>query len=170
MALKFGTLRDYNPRSLSTYSERELRAEYQRLQSISRKRLERLERAGYTETDLYTRFGQGWQKVSEIPRGHPELLAKSLHELAWFSQNERSTVRGEKAARNREIDTLHQHGYDFVNRDNYDRFRRFMQTMRERGMVKAYGSDRVAEIFAEVEAKDPEEQILIAQELFEEYF
>lgn len=168
--LKFGDLSSYYPRNLSAMSERELRREYQRLQSISRKRLERLEKAGLAETSLYGRYGHGFAKVSEFAKGNTRDLAKALYEVAWFATNERSTVSGERQSRADELEKLHRSGYDFVNAGNYDRFRKFMQTMREQGLVKAYGSDRVAEIFAQVEGSDPEEQILMVQEMFEEYF
>lgn len=148
--LKFGELSNYFLYNLRDMDERTLRREYQRLQTIADKRIQRLEKAGYSESALLTRYGEGWEKVSAIPKGKPEALLKGLYELAWFTSNARSSVRGERAARKREIATLHESGYDFVTQSNYDQFRKYMQEAREYGLVDAYGSERIAEAYAEL--------------------
>ena len=148
--LKFGELSNYYLKNLRRMDERTLRREYQRLQVIADKRIKRMEKAGFSETALLTRYGGGWEKVSAIPRGKPEALLKGLYELAWFSSNPRATVGGERAARKREIATLHKNGYDFVTLTNYDKFRKYMQVARKNGLIEAYGSDRIAEVYAEL--------------------
>ena len=148
--LKFGALSNYYLHNLRRMDERTLRREYQRLQTIAAKRIKRLEKAGFSESALLTRYGGGWEKVSAIPKGKPEALLKGLYELAWFSGNPRATVRGELAARKREIATLHKNGYDFVTLSNYDKFRKYMQLARDNGLLEAYGSERIAEAYAEI--------------------
>lgn len=167
--LKFGALSNYYLQNLRRMDERTLRREYQRLQTIAAKRIKRLEKSGFSESALLTRYGGGWEKVSLIPRGKPEALLKGLYELAWFSSNPRSTVRGERAARKREIATLHENGYDFVTPANYDKFRKYMQAVRNNGLMEAYGSERIAEAYAELSetVRNPEEYIERHREAFE---
>ena len=69
----------------------------------------------------------------------------------------------------KELKTLHNNGYDFVNKANYYKFKRFMQNMRDNGLIDAYGSNRIVEIFPAVETINQEEMLEVVNKLFDAY-
>ena len=171
MAVKLscGDKSAYKYYNLATHTESELRKEYSRLRAIANKRITRLEKAGFGESALLERYGQGFARTSTIAKGDTAALKKALYEVTWFATNTRSTVSGERKAMLKEIRKLHENGYDFVNEANYYKFKRFMQKMRDFSIIDAYGSNRVAEIFPQVEALDEEDVNKLICDLFDVY-
>lgn len=167
--LAFGDREAYKYYNLDNRTESELRKEYSRLRAIANKRITRLEKAGFGESALLERYGQGFAKTRSIAKGDTASLKKALYEVAWFTTNERSTVSAERKAMLKEIKKLHENGYDFVNESNYYKFKRFMQKMRDFSIIDAYGSNRVAEIFPQVEALDEEDTNKLISDLFDVY-
>lgn len=167
--LAFGDKSAYKYYNLDSRTESELRKEYSRLRAIANKRITRLEKAGFGESSILERYGQGFAKTSSIAKGDTALIKKALYEVAWFTTAERSTVSGERKAMAKEIRKLTESGYDFVTADNYYKFKRFMQEMRDSGMIDAYGSNRIAEIFPEVETTDPKAAVNAVRKMFGEY-
>ena len=167
--LTFGDKSAYKYYNLDSRTESELREEYSRLRAIANKRITRLEKSGFGESTILERFGQGFATTSSIVKGDVASLKKALYEVAWFITDKRSTVSGERKAMQKELNTLHKNGYDFVNAANYYKFKRFMQNMRNNGLIDAYGSDRIAEIFPAVETVNQEEMLDVVSELFDAY-
>lgn len=167
--LTFGDKSAYKYYNLDTHTESELRKEYSRLRAIANKRITRLGKAGFEESSILERFGQGFSTTSSIVKGDVATLKKALYEVAWFTTDKRSTVSGERKAMQKELKTLHNNGYDFVNEANYYKFKRFMQNMRDNGLIDAYGSDRIAEIFPAVETINQEEMLEVVSGLFDAY-
>lgn len=167
--LTFGDKSAYKYYNLDTHTESELRKEYSRLRAIANKRIMRLGKAGFGESAILERYGQGFAKTSSIAKGDTASIKKALYEVAWFTTDERSTVSGERKAMLKEIKKLHENGYDFVNEANYYKFKRFMQKMRDFSIIDAYGSNRVAEIFPQVEALDEENVNKLISDLFDVY-
>lgn len=167
--LAFGDKSAYKYYNLDSRTETELRKEYSRLRAIANKRITRLEKAGFGDTPILERYGQGFEKTSSISKGDVASLKKALYEVAWFTSEARSTVSGERKAIAKEISKLTESGYDFVNTENYYQFKKFMQQMRDSGMIDAYGSNRIAEIFPEVETTDPKATVNAVRKMFGEY-
>lgn len=167
--LTFGEKEAYKYYNLDSRTESELRKEYSRLRAIANKRIARLEKAGLGESPILERYGQGFVRTTSIAKGDTASLKKALYEVTWFATNTRSTVSGERKAMSKEIKTLHKNGYDFVNESNYYKWKRFMQKMRDLSIIDAYGSNRVAEIFPQVETLDDEDVNKLISDLFDVY-
>lgn len=167
--LTLGDKSAYKYYNLDNRTEAELRKEYSRLRAIANKRITRLGKAGFGESPFFERYGQGFAKTGSISKGDVASLKKALYEVAWFITAERSTVSGERKAMLKEIKKLHENGYDFVNETNYYKFKRFMQKMRDFSLIDAYGSNRVAEIFPQVEALDEDDTNKLISDLFDLY-
>ena len=167
--LTFGDKSAYKYYNLDSHTESELRKEYSRLRAIANKRITRLEKAGFGESPILERYGQGFARTGSIAKGDVASIKKALYEVAWFTTDERSTVSGERKAIAKEIGKMTESGYDFVTTDNYYKFKRFMREMRDSGMIDAYGSNRIAEIFPEVETADPKATVNAVRKMFGEY-
>ena len=167
--LTFGDKEAYKYYNLDSRTESELRKEYSRLRAIANKRITRLEKAGFGESPLLERYGEGFATTGSIAKGDVASIKKALYEVTWFTTAERSTVSGERKAMLKEIKKLHENGYDFVNEANYYKFKRFMQKMRDFSIIDAYGSNRVAEIFPQVESLDEDETNKLISDLFDVY-
>lgn len=125
----------YDPQALNKHDVKELRREYSRLRSIARKRLERLETSEYNETAAYRLNRNKYVPLTQI-RGkteedHSELVNK-LSALADFVTARSSTVSGQRSIEKERIETLHEHGYTFVNKGNLREFGEFMQFLKAR--------------------------------------
>ena len=160
-AAQFGTFDsdDYTPATLYyEYNEKELRAEYSKLRDIARKRINRLEQTEYAETQwLKDQLGyiDGLKPLKEIKDKWE--LAERLTVLHHFGEENRSTVRGARDYYTDAVDTLHSHGYNFVDARNFDRFVSFMEYARAAKVLRYVDSDRVAEFFGEHRDENPEE-------------
>lgn len=109
------------------FTAREARAEYARLRKVANSRIERLEKAGYSDSSIIRRYGDGYESL----RGANEnTVRKALGDVAHFLGMKTSTVQGQRAALRNYIETMHEHGYDFINKDNAEQFRRFMAAAR----------------------------------------
>lgn len=131
------------------HSEAELRAEYSRLRSVLRARAGRIEASEeFTgRTIPYNMRLDRYKPLSEIPRG-PEgqrALIFGLRELATAVESPMSSLTGLRGIRKKSLETLKEHGYTFVNKENYEQFGRFMELARVMGMNRIYDSKRVAE-------------------------
>lgn len=105
------------------------RAEYSRLRKIAAKRLQRLEKAGLSESATYQRYADSFVP---LPKGISETkVRKRLYEVARFLSLKGSTVTGEREKVRATIETLHDLGYDFINEENIGAFGRFMDAMSE---------------------------------------
>lgn len=129
MAVKY-TFERYDPQSLRNRSEAELRKEYSRLRSIARKRLERLATSEYNESAAYRLNRFKFKALAEI-KNENELINR-LSAVVDFLSARGSSVSGQKAMEKERIETLHEHGYDFVNKGNLREFGEFMQFLKAR--------------------------------------
>ena len=132
-------------------SDKEIRAEYSRLRSIARKRLERFEGTEWVDTQVY-KFNHGkYIPVKDIK--NKTQMVSLLAEVARFVTAESGSVSGLARTRSRNVATLHEHGYTFVTRTNYRDFADFMEEYRIRRLNRIYDSERVAETFEAAEKK-----------------
>ena len=134
-----------------------IKAEYTRLRDIAQKRLKRMAKTEFRETET---FKQNWGYFTKIrdmagkgvkgDRISPELSYK-MAALARFVAAEGSTISGMKKQREKSLETLKQHGYDFVNKGNYTKFAKFMQEYRQQKLDSQFDSGEVAELFETME-------------------
>lgn len=135
-------------------TDKQIRAEYSRLRSIARKRLERFEGTEWTDTQVY-QYNKGKYIPVKDVKNKTQLVAL-LADVARFVTAETGSVSGLERQRRRNVETLHEHGYKFVNKKNFRQFADFMEDFRIRRLNRIYDSERVAELFsAAAEKKIP---------------
>lgn len=148
------------PKDLYNYSvlkmaqpltEQEIRVEYSRLRSIAQKRLIRLSKSEWGDSQIYLNNKDMFPKLSEI-QNDSEVM-KRLSILASFISSQRSSISGLNKERKKNIETLKEHGYDFVTKKNYKRFANYMEDVRIYKASMIYDSERVAELFKTAEKK-----------------
>lgn len=147
--LKFGERDQYMPSwdmMIARHTESELRAEYTRLRIIANARLERMSRSEFADTVVYRSHAGRWPSIKEYGDSDNDRreIAKQLTELADFVSAEGSSVRGLQRIRAAAIESLHEHGYTFVNKKNFKEFADFMDEARAQKISKTYDSERVA--------------------------
>ena len=134
----------------------EVRKEYTRLRDISQKRLKRLAKAGYTDTEVYRRNVKHYPKLKDI-KSKSE-LAQRLSDLSRFVASKQSTVSGIKEKERKALESLSEHGYGFVNESNIQEFGEFMEEYRNQLLDMDYDSGDAAELYSVIQKHkiDPE--------------
>lgn len=142
----------YTPSNLKAMLEgsqdlnREVRKEYSKLRDIARKRLQRLEAAGYTETEAYRRNVNHYPKLKDIKTKSE--LAQRLSDLSRFIASSQSTVSGIKEREQKVLEKLHENQYNFVNESNLKDFGEFMEAYRDQMLDMEYDSGDAAEVYS----------------------
>lgn len=142
----------YTPSNLKAMLEgskdlnREVRKEYSKLRDIARKRLQRLEAAGYTETEAYRRNVNHYPKLKDIKTKSE--LAQRLSDLSRFIASSQSTVSGIKEREQKVLERLHENQYNFVNESNLKDFGEFMEAYRDQMLDMEYDSGDAAEVYS----------------------
>lgn len=137
-------------RIAETLTLSQVRSEYSRLSRIARQRLSRF-RGSDRELDIYKNNVGEFPLLSELQTN--EELLRRLSRVARFLSSERSSISGVRKWERENIETLHEHGYDFVNRSNFREFADFMEAARNDLTERQYDSERVAELFGELQRK-----------------
>lgn len=104
-----------------------LRKEYSRLRQIAQKRLTRLERAGYGDTEIYTDYEDVFQKTRGLSDAQ---IAEIMPDLYNFLNRQTSTVSGMNKYITKNVESLHDSGYDFVNKYNFREWTRFLDDIK----------------------------------------
>lgn len=146
-----GEVSIYNPQALRLVPEAELRAEYSRLRAIANKRLAAFARSEFRETQIYQVNAGRFVPLAELP--NRTALIYRLSSLGHFVASQYGSVTGQRRIRAATLETLHERGYTFVNRQNYLAFGRFMEWARENKLDEIYDSERIAELFSLAEKK-----------------
>lgn len=138
---------DYFPEvARANMSKREARAEYARLRKIANRRLEALMRH-YPKSEVAKRYRKGFAPLSRTARS--SRIYKQLYEVARYLNTASGSVSGQRTARKKQLETLREHGYTFVNKKNLDEFNEFWRTVRAHAGTSVDGqSETVAELFA----------------------
>lgn len=126
-----------------------VRAEYTRLRDIAQKRLKRLAKSEFKDTQAYIAYRKAFPKLKDI-RNDTDLTYK-LSSLSRFVASPTSSISGLKKRRKQAIETLSEHGLKFVNESNYAAFGRFMEYYREEKLDEIYDSGDAADSFYIVE-------------------
>lgn len=105
-----------------------IREEYQRLRSLANKRIKRLEVAGYSDTETVREFKGAFPSSRGMTN---EDIADIMPELSYFLDLQISTVKGMRTYIDKQLQSLHDSGYDFVNKQNFQQWAQFMDQMKE---------------------------------------
>jgi len=134
----------YNPITLKRLPEEDLQKEYRRLREIANKRLDRLGKSEFmTEANANNRKND-FAPAKSLDKNE---LVYSLSDVAGFVNSKLSTVTGQKAKRNRFLETMNERGYTFINKENYVAFGNFMDRIRPYINAQIIGSDDIVELF-----------------------
>lgn len=133
----------YAPYYLLQKDDKALRKEYSRLRSIYRKRYERLQNSEFAKSQVVRHYGK-LPPIKDIK--DKRQLVQALAEAHRFLASDISITTMRKRKKHN-IKSLHEHGYDFVNSENYESFGDFMETFRTLAQGMIYDSDRIAEAF-----------------------
>ena len=154
----------YTPAALMSgrVTEADARKEYTRLRDIAQKRLKRMGQSMFRDTQVYRLNKDAYPVLKEIKagrNGRPSAdLAYKLSALSRFVTSEQGSVAGMQRIMRKNLQTLHEHGYTFVQPENYVNFGKFMEEWRAQGLDKEYDSGDAADLYEQVERHkmDPE--------------
>lgn len=155
--LELSTLRNTD---LSALSLSQLRQAYTTYRDVMQKRIARLS-AGTAAQQAYARpFMSGGSKelltLGKIDKFRrvgwsEEQLRREMEvrvrELRVLEQKDRLSITGWKKIESRTVQTLQEHGYKNINKQNLKAFGDFMEKMRSAFGNKIFPSEEVAEIF-----------------------
>ena len=130
---------------LNTMTEKEMRKEYSRLRKVANGRLRTLENSEWGKHSVTWR-----DYVGEFPAGRGRSKAEIAHRLStayYFLSLKTSTVSGIREIRDKFLETMHDEGYTWVNKDNYYDFIEFMVTVKSYYDTVTYDSDRAVDVF-----------------------
>ena len=159
---------EYTPEALQSgsLSEKEIRDEYRRLRSIANKRIDRLERAGYTGTQTYLRNAGSYKAPSNYTMAE---LQYKLYQISKFISAESSTVSGMRRIEKKALEKLHEK--DLGEIINLKEFGDFMEWARTKYKNSEFDSERAAEVFNEAKRRRIDiEEIKKDYELFRDNY
>ena len=141
---------EYTPEALQSgvLSEKEIRDEYRRLRDIANKRIDRLEKAGYGQTQTYLRNAGAYKSASNYTMAE---LNYKLYQVSKFVSAKSSTVSGMRLIENEAIETLQEKG--LVRIKNLQEFGDFMSWARTRYKNSDFDSERAAEVYNEAKRR-----------------
>lgn len=126
----------YNPQGLRHYTEAELKKEYARVRREATERLRKLGQSEFKESKAYRENIGKFKPIKEV--GSRRELERLLQEGARFVTAKSSSASGQREIRKNAIDTLHAHGYNWVNTKNYSKFVEFMEQARATGLDRLF--------------------------------
>lgn len=159
---------EYTPEALQSgaLSEKEIRDEYRRLRNIANKRIARLERAGYTDTQTYIRNAGAYKSPSNYTKAE---LQYKLYQISKFVSAKSSTVSGMRVIEKQMLEKLHEK--DLGRIANLKEFGDFMDWARTKYKNSEFDSERAAEVFNEAKLRRIDiEEIKKDYELFRDNY
>lgn len=137
---------EYTPEALQSgsLSEKEIRDEYRRLRNIANKRIARLERAGYTDTQTYLRNAGAYKSPSSYTMAE---LRYKLYQISKFVSAKSSTVGGMRLIEKWTLEKLKEKELDSIK--NLQEFGDFMDWARTKYKNSDFDSERAAEVYNE---------------------
>lgn len=149
LIFKFGGSENYTPAALSKFTESEIEKEYTRLRRAAIGRLKTIGKSEFSKSDIYKENKNRYDMTAKqiVREGGRSLLKYRLSAIQRFLSKKTSSVTGLREISNKNLATLHKHGYDFITVDNIDDFGRFMDAVRVTAEAMRYDSERVTELF-----------------------
>ena len=141
---------EYTPEALQSgsLSEKEILDEYRRLRAIANKRIDRLEKAGYADTQTYLRNVGAYKSPANYTMAE---LQYKLYQISKFVSAKSSTVSGMRLIEKEAIETLREKGLGRIR--NLQEFGDFMSWARTKYKNMEFDSERAAEIFNEAKRR-----------------
>lgn len=149
LQFKFGGREKYTPSALSVMPTDKLEKEYTRLRKAAKGRLKTIGKSEFKEGDIYREYKNKFDLTAKqiLRMGGKRLLQYRLSSLQRFLAMKESSITGLRETRDSILETLHEHGYDFINATNISDFGRFMDTVKSAAELMRYDSERVAELY-----------------------
>lgn len=137
---------EYTPEALQSgaLSEKEIRDEYRRLRNIANKRIARLEKAGYEQTQTFLRNVGAYKAPSNYTM---EELQYKLYQVSKFVSARSSTVSGMRIIEKEAIEKLKEKELGRIT--NLQEFGDFMDWARTKYKNSDFDSERAAEVYNE---------------------
>lgn len=137
----------YYPEALrsGTLTPQEMRSHYSYLRQIANKRLQNFAGTEFEDAQSYIKNVGKFVPLSEI-NNERELMFK-LYEVNKFVRARSSSVTGLKQIRNETIETFHDRGFTWINKNNIKQFGDYMEYMRTKYGARQFDSERAAELF-----------------------
>lgn len=151
------------------WSDKDLRKAYSELRSVARKRLIRLDEAGFTESSLYQNNVSKFKHLDEV--NDRTELEKLVRDVAKFVHNDLTKASEMRPWIEKNIKTLETSAGKTMTTEEFLLFDRFMKEWHNRKDIKTYDSDRIetiATIVKEVSELSTDENIY--QQMFDEVF
>ncbi len=166
-------LYEYNPRQLAQIDDATIRKEYTRLRDIAQKRLQRLSKGEGKYSSIYVSNVGAFPTIKQMGG---KVNKYNLIKLARFIANPMSTVKGQKSALTKTVESLHAYGIMSVNKKNLAEYGSMMEYIRALGYdallyaamsgrrekVALYGPEFFDELFGIWQNDNPEEAVLNA--------
>ena len=129
---------------MSDLSLKEARAEYSRLRSVANKRLERLGRSEFASGRTYQNWKGGFAPLDSIKGDN---IYKALSDVEHFIGLKTGTVSGARSAQKAFIESMHERGYDFINKKNAKEFGEFMGEVKKHKDYKGRDSEQLVDLY-----------------------
>lgn len=141
----------YYPEALrsGTLTPEEMRSHYSYLRKIANKRLQRFVGSEFEDAQSYIKNVGKFVPLSDI-NNERELMFK-LYEVNKFVRARSSSVTGLRQIRNETIETFHDRGFTWVNKNNIKQFGDYLEYMRAKYGAKQFDSERAAELFGMIQ-------------------
>ena len=141
----------YYPEALrsGTLTPEEMRSHYSYLRKIANKRLQRFSGSEFEDAQSYIKNVGKFVPLSDI-NNERELMFK-LYEVNKFVRARSSSVTGLRQIRNETIETFHDRGFTWVNKNNIKQFGEYLEYMRAKYGAKQFDSERAAELFGMIQ-------------------
>ena len=145
-----GEYDEYTPYSLWTnYDEQTLRAEYSRLRSIAKTRLERLQNSPeFSGAQFVKNWGTGFPTLKDTGE-NKMAIAANLSRVSNFLNAQSSTITGIKETYAKMLENYKEVGYDFIDKSNVVHFSNFLDYLRSQHILRYADSDSAYEFFSE---------------------
>lgn len=130
---------------------KEARAEYVRLAKAANKRIQRIRESQYSTSAAAQRQMFGSVKALKTERQ----VYAALQQVARFTSQKTSSISGIKEIEKKQLETMREMGYTFLNKSNIHEFGEFMKQVRKHANVKNLQgiSDRIVNLFKEAKRK-----------------
>lgn len=141
----------YYPEALrsGTLTPEEMRSHYTYLRKIANKRLQRFVGSEFEDAQSYIKNVGKFVPLRGI-NNERELMFK-LYEVNKFVRARSSSVTGLRQIRNETIETFHDRGFTWVNKNNIKQFSEYLEYMRAKYGAKQFDSERAAELFGMIQ-------------------
>lgn len=134
----------------TVFNLREARAEYVRLAKVANKRLARIQASADFGTSAKAARGF-FGSVKELKTERQVYAA--LQSVARFTSQKTSSLSGLREAQKKQLETMREMGYTFLNKSNIREFGKFWQEVKKHAEYKSYDSERIVNMFRDAKRK-----------------